>query len=604
MLSQIDFAETESGTPAVAARVRSVGVCAPVPVCFQGCAGILHPGRSSTGVVILSPFGYEAMASCKSFRLLAEAIAARGFPVLRFDFPGTGDSSGDSGLPDILASREAGAKLAANFLREGCGVEDVVFLGFRLGASIAALAAETCNVKKLILIEPVVSGRAWLREQDVLFRFAGFGADVATPVKSETGHEYLGHTISNPSYDKIKALNFLTRAAGASAGDSAMRILVLAGPATFGAQQYAESWSARGADVEICEFDGFAAMMADPVSSVPPMAGFEPVYTWLGSPPLGPIQTRLPDFDSVLQGDGYSEQGTYYGESGRLFGILCEPSGRRLPAPAFVLINTGGNPHTGWGRQTVLLARHLARQGYVTFRIDLSGIGEARDADDPSRPLVYTDATAADVSAAVDWLAVAGFERPALVGICSGAYAGFKAILADKRPGALLMINLQKFYWTEGDKPVLYRSVGSYISMLKNRDVFKRILSGEVDVAGIAGNMAKKVWTMVKVRAERLAPAFVARPATERPDALRDMRKCLRAGVRIRMAYTAGDGGEDEMNTYLGHRGRLLQNEPLFDVEIIEDAGHNFETSADRAKLFTAVESFAKLCCEKAEAAA
>ena len=59
-----------------------------------------HAG-SVRGVVIVPPFGWEDVCSYRPVRELAEMLAAAGMAVLRYDLPGTGDSSGgahDAGL--------------------------------------------------------------------------------------------------------------------------------------------------------------------------------------------------------------------------------------------------------------------------------------------------------------------------------------------------------------------------------------------------------------------------------------------------------------------------------------------------------------------------
>src|SRR5436190_15993217 len=65
----------------------------------------LHTARNSNhvdhGVVICSPIGYEQIHSHRSVRCLADAIAVKGIPTLRFDWHGTGDSAGS----DADASR-------------------------------------------------------------------------------------------------------------------------------------------------------------------------------------------------------------------------------------------------------------------------------------------------------------------------------------------------------------------------------------------------------------------------------------------------------------------------------------------------------------------
>src|SRR4051812_34449398 len=56
------------------------------------------------GVVLCNPFGYEMMCSHRAYRHLAERLATAGFPVLRFDYDGTGDSAGDGEDPERVES--------------------------------------------------------------------------------------------------------------------------------------------------------------------------------------------------------------------------------------------------------------------------------------------------------------------------------------------------------------------------------------------------------------------------------------------------------------------------------------------------------------------
>jgi hypothetical protein len=52
--------------------------------------------RARLGVVIVPPFGWEDVCSYRPLRFMARTFAGRGIPTLRYDLPGTGDSSGDA----------------------------------------------------------------------------------------------------------------------------------------------------------------------------------------------------------------------------------------------------------------------------------------------------------------------------------------------------------------------------------------------------------------------------------------------------------------------------------------------------------------------------
>ena len=58
----------------------------------DGCMIRPRARTAAIGVVLCKPFGYEAICSHRSIRAFAEALADAGFPTLRFDYLGTGDS--------------------------------------------------------------------------------------------------------------------------------------------------------------------------------------------------------------------------------------------------------------------------------------------------------------------------------------------------------------------------------------------------------------------------------------------------------------------------------------------------------------------------------
>ena len=95
--------------------------------------------------------------------LVASQLARAGFDVLRFDYHGTGDSSGsvDAGQFDRWCDDIA---LSAHELMQQSGARDLTLVGLRLGAALAVetIASRDIKVKSLVLWDPVVSGGDYL----------------------------------------------------------------------------------------------------------------------------------------------------------------------------------------------------------------------------------------------------------------------------------------------------------------------------------------------------------------------------------------------------------------------------------------------------------
>ncbi|MDO3722402.1 alpha/beta fold hydrolase [Marinobacter sp. chi1] len=129
--------------------------------------GVYHPrktGHLDEGVVLCNPFGQEYLRAHKSIRRLAINLSELGYPVLRFDYRGTGDSAGN--LSDVTADEwveDIGH--AIQELRDMAGVSRVALVGLRLGAILAARAAiESNDVSRLILWDPITDGEGYLEE--------------------------------------------------------------------------------------------------------------------------------------------------------------------------------------------------------------------------------------------------------------------------------------------------------------------------------------------------------------------------------------------------------------------------------------------------------
>jgi pimeloyl-ACP methyl ester carboxylesterase len=116
-----------------------------------------------SGVVICPPLGEEIFPAHRVLRVLATQLARLGFPVLRFDYLGCGDSAGDD-LDVTVAKCLESLSRAVGRVREQSGCERVVAIGMRFGATIAGLSAAASPglFHECVLWDPVLDGDAYI----------------------------------------------------------------------------------------------------------------------------------------------------------------------------------------------------------------------------------------------------------------------------------------------------------------------------------------------------------------------------------------------------------------------------------------------------------
>lgn len=119
----------------------------------------------STGVVIMVGGPQYRVGSHRQFLLLSRALAGNGYPCMRFDYRGMGDSNG--GLRDFEAVNEdIGAAIAA-FQTSCPQVQRIVLWGLCDAASASLLywdATHDARVGGLVLLNP------WVRSETTLAR--------------------------------------------------------------------------------------------------------------------------------------------------------------------------------------------------------------------------------------------------------------------------------------------------------------------------------------------------------------------------------------------------------------------------------------------------
>lgn len=127
--------------------------------CYHAPAGASSP---DCGVLLCNPHGHEHIQFHRSMRRLAALLAQEGFPALRFDFSGCGDSAGDHRNWSLQGWCE-NVSAAATHLREHSHVSRICVVGMRLGGALAALAGcGQSTFEGMVLWDPVIRGRDYL----------------------------------------------------------------------------------------------------------------------------------------------------------------------------------------------------------------------------------------------------------------------------------------------------------------------------------------------------------------------------------------------------------------------------------------------------------
>ena len=128
-------------------------VCLPAP----------DTPQQTTGVVIVVGGAQYRVGSHRQFVQLARFLAAAGYPVLRFDFSGMGDSPGDL-VPFEDSARHIAAAIDA-LQSHSPAIDRVVLWGLCDGASASLLYMQTTHdsrVAGLVLLNPWVRSEAGL----------------------------------------------------------------------------------------------------------------------------------------------------------------------------------------------------------------------------------------------------------------------------------------------------------------------------------------------------------------------------------------------------------------------------------------------------------
>ena len=490
------------------------------------------------------------------------------------------------------------------WLRQTCGVGPVTLVGVRIGAALAARAAcEINDVESLILLAPVSSGRRFLREMILRARVT---AEIwQTEARIEDGNWFEAHglRLDRATRDALEQLDL-----GRLPGRPAPRALVLDQHDSPAGNQVADRLRMRGVDVTAEAVDGLDAMLRDPYENAVPHEVFARAVAWhthrcahvaVADSVVAPFVGKGGATDTLLTGAG-EETPIRFGPHDALFGILSTPARRNDRAPPVLIANTGANPRYSNSRNAVHLARWLAANGIASLRMDGAGIGDsAITTGERGQP--YSDQGDRDLSAAIDELS-RRFDQPILLlGMCSGAFHALRAAYDNLRIAGLMLVNLQKFAWNDGEslsvvQRTTFRTTRFYLRNLRSAAMWQRLVQGEINVGGITRALAGRALRRV-VAASDPALGLLRAEETGVGRVRRQVRDLRTRNLPILFVLSGNDPGLDEIAEYFGARGRQFRRQPNVMFRMLDGADHTLSAYWARQMLLGIVASFLRDRC-------
>ncbi|MGD0854016.1 MAG: alpha/beta fold hydrolase [Acidimicrobiales bacterium] len=388
-------------------------------------------GATRGGILISPPIGSEGRVARRTFRTLATTLGAEGYSVLRFDHLGTGDSGGSLEDEDLLTLWTDQIASGVDYLR-ALGCPEVSALGMRLGATILGAAAgrHPLNLKSMVLWDPCVTGRTYLRERAIIEATRPQYA-IIDPSNPNAASEFV---FSDKTKEKISSLSILD----ATSEQLADRVLIIMRDDRVTPSALAKQFDSLAVAWETTSEQSALIEKQLPTSELPNET-IARISDWLQTTEtsLSPLVT--PDLvvtATVGGGDGRAPVREHLVSLGPLglFGVVSEPL-HAHSGPLMVMVNGMNEDHWGPSRLWVDLSRKWASEGFRCVRFDSAAQGESGWPEDALTKPEAQGARVVDICDVVRALCPEDPSYAVLVGLCSGAQQALDAALELKARG-------------------------------------------------------------------------------------------------------------------------------------------------------------------------
>lgn len=526
----------------------------------EGLFGQLHlPGSSpvrDTAVLICSPWGPDEVASYRPRRAWAQRLAASGYPALRFDLPGVGNSSGTPGDPGLVGAWVSAVGTTAEWLRATSGCSRIVALGLGLGGLLAREAiAGGAGIDDLALWAAPKNGRAFTREMRNFAQLQSWSVEDGAGSEMPAGWlEVDGLVLSEETLSGLEGMD-----PGAAAKAPA-RSLLIGRNSGQAPKAIAEQLERAGSEVTVDEGGRWGAFVSHPESARLPVEIARSFETWLdaaagsstteiepGSNPAAP-ELELESRDSAI----VEEPVTVATPSGTVFGVLSRAAGEAASDCCAIFLNAGGVRDIGPNRMWTERAREWAAAGLPAARLDAVGIGDGGGDPDgiPPGEEHFSASFEQQLELVLDALVERGLgPRFMLIGLCSGAYHGYRTAVADERVATAVLINPSALIWRSGlfSERELRKNVG----WLTEGKRMKKFLRGEIGLKRIAEYAASTAQAGRKSLGRKLRnrsrSAAQEPPADWRAQLEGELDSLRQRGTRLVIAFSKEQGLDAEL---------------------------------------------------------
>ncbi|MGA0567152.1 serine aminopeptidase domain-containing protein [Rathayibacter sp. KR2-224] len=392
--------------------------------------------RVRGAVVLCQPIAEEGNMAYRTFRTLAQRLAADGFLSIRFDYDGTGDSAGSFEDTHRAEAWVASVREAVCEARRW-GTENVSVIGMRMGATLAYVAAAEggLDLNDLVLWDPCVTGRGFLRELQLVHSVFLEGRRTAPSGWVET-----------PSYrftpEAASGIRALAVDGRASVDDLARRTTVVARVDRPRATSLlaalpteTASWIDAGGQAELLDVPTLHA-------SVPEQT-VDTIVARLSASAPEPAVDILPRLQPRARwnedGVELEEEACLFGPDRLLFGVKTTGIPQHQAGPRIAMFNVAAERHLGEGRTWVRIARALARDGATSVRVDHGGVGDSGTRPGHTPDTVYDEGWIDDVRDVVEELSDNRRHEVIGVGLCSSGTSVLQATVTGALREAIVV---------------------------------------------------------------------------------------------------------------------------------------------------------------------